>query len=112
MHYLQSLEIVLKGVSHQDIVGRNDSKNRRLNLMQLGVYILQQLWSDAAPSGGERGAITQEHQLLYHKVKGGKICVLAFGQTSLQHEAISQLSRWYVGTFKARTAPQGAVPAK
>lgn len=69
MHHLQSLEVVLKGMSHQNVVGRNSSKNRRLNLMQLGVYILQQLWGDTAPSGGERRAIARGGKFLHHKVK-------------------------------------------
>lgn len=72
MHHLQSLEVVLKGVSHQDVVGRNGSKNRRLDLMQLGVYILHQLRSDAAPSGGERGVIAPEQSVFVpQSQKGG-----------------------------------------
>lgn len=71
MNHLQSLEVVLKRVSYQDVIGRNGSKNRRLNLMQRGVYVLHQLRSDAAPSGGERGVVAREHSYCITESKGG-----------------------------------------
>lgn len=53
VNHLESLEIVLERVSHQEVISSDYPQHRRLHLVQPGVNALQQLRSDAAISGGQ-----------------------------------------------------------
>lgn len=58
VHHFQSLEIILEGVSHENVVGPNHPQHRRLHMVKLGIYVFQELRSDATiPGEGQREVV-------------------------------------------------------